>query len=221
MKDYRRVFISTLIGSFLIWANLHLLSFGNSSTLWGLVFLGIWCVYILYLTWLQYRIRWTICFLLLGLLACAIEYIALKTCFPYWCFSYYHVLWPRLDNSFPYILFFIRPSIVFSLYHVSSYVTTFHWARIMLTVVFLLILDIFLDPSAVWLWWWSYDQRGPRFWVPLSNYLGWVYSWLLSVLCTFGIIHTRTTKVPLLACSGLWLLWFFAGLFFSLLRLWW
>ena len=149
--------------------------------------------------------------LVLGILGVTIEYIGIKTCFPYSCFEYSTQLGPQLFGTFPLLLFFIRPTICLS---IAPFLTSKKFRPNLTTWVGLLVfLDLFLDPVSVAKWFWSYTITTWRFGVPWDNYLWWIFTGLISISILLSISKKVDTKnlIPknVYVCLCLRYLWAF------------
>lgn len=120
---------------------------------------------------------------IVALLGITIEYIWLKTCVPYGCFSYTELIGPRVWGTFPVSLFMIRPIIVVSMNQLVPPAYSVQKKSIVGWLV-LVLFDLLLDPVAVHLGLRIYAAWGVRFGVPRTNYLwrlvtGAVSSWIV------------------------------------------
>lgn len=114
-----------------------------------------------------------------------IEFVGIKTGFPYGFFEYGIDLGPMILGEVPLGLpvFFIPLVVnayilVLLLFRKGSESFLF---RLPLVVGTVLVLDLVLDPAAVAINFWSYGS-GLYYGVPLSNYLGWMLSAFVAVL---------------------------------------
>lgn len=112
---------------------------------------------------------------LLCLYSYLIEYVGLKTGWPYGSFEYLIELGPMVEGlplGLP--LFFIplalNSYLLVNLFRVKSF-----FKRFFFTLSLILLVDLVLDPAAVSLGIWSY-AGGFFYGVPASNFLGWVLS---------------------------------------------
>lgn len=129
----------------------------------------------------------------LGLYALVFESLAIATGVPYGRFRYSGVLGPPLLGlAPPAVLLAWTPLILGALA-----VTRRSWAA----VVLLVVLDLVLDPAAVRLGFWRWDQPGVYYGVPLVNFLGWVVSGGLAVLA----LRRLPRPLPGLFARNLWL----------------
>ncbi|HEU4544688.1 MAG TPA: carotenoid biosynthesis protein [Microlunatus sp.] len=129
----------------------------------------------------------------LGLYALVVESIAVATGLPYGRFSYSEVLGPPLFGlAPPTVLLAWTPLILGALA-----LTRRAWAAVALLVV----VDMVLDPAAVMLGFWSWDEPGIYYGVPLINFCGWVLSGGIAVLA----LRRLPRPVPGLFARNLWL----------------
>ena len=114
-----------------------------------------------------------------------IEFIGVKTGWPYGNFEYLIELGPMIAGEIPLGLpVFFLPLVL------NSYLLTIlvlgenvrnSFYRFFTAVSIVLIIDLVLDPGAVAVSFWSYET-GIYYGVPVSNYLGWVLSSVIAVL---------------------------------------
>jgi len=129
----------------------------------------------------------------LGLYALGFESIAVATGLPYGRFSHSGVLGPPLLGlAPPTVLLAWTPLILGALA-----VTRRSWQAVALLVV----VDLVLDPAAVRLGFWSWEQPGVYHGVPLVNFLGWVVSGGIAVLA----LRRLPRPLPGLFARNLWL----------------
>ncbi len=123
----------------------------------------------------------------LGLYALVFESVSIATGVPYGRFHYSGILGPPILGLAPAtVLLAWTPLILGSLAAVR---------RTWLTVPLLVVLDLVLDPAAVHLGFWRWEQPGRYYGVPLVNFAGWVVSGGLAVLVL------RRLPVRCQACS--------------------
>lgn len=144
---------------------------------------------------------------LLGLLtgyAYAIEYIGLRTGWPYGAFSYSIELGPMIAgvpiglpvlffplvlNSYLLVLLLGRARADWWLYRITS------------TLGVVLLVDLVLDPGAVAVQFWTYHEHGAYYGVPLSNYAGWVVSGSIAVLAFDRAFDRAAVRRRLAECE--------------------
>lgn len=143
-------------------------------------------------TWLGPR-RGTALLVGLGVYALVFESVAIATGVPYGRFGYSGVLGPRLFGLAPATVLLAWTPLVLG----ALAVTRRAWAAVALLVA----LDLVLDPAAVHLGFWRWDDPGRYYGVPGVNYLGWVLSGGLAVLA----LQRLPRPLPGLFARNLWL----------------
>lgn len=129
----------------------------------------------------------------LGLYALVFESVAVATGVPYGRFSYSGMLGPPMLGLVPpTVLLAWTPLLLGSL---AS--TRRAWQAVVLAVV----CDLVLDPAAVSLGFWAWDDPGRYYGVPLVNFLGWVVSAGIAVLA----LRRLPRPLPGLFARNLWL----------------
>jgi len=129
----------------------------------------------------------------LGLYALVFESVAITTGVPYGRFGYSEVLGPRLFGLAPVTVLLAWTPLILG----CLAVTRRSWQAVVLVVV----CDLVLDPAAVRLGFWAWDQPGPYYGVPLVNFLGWVVSGSVAVLA----LRRLPRPLPGLLARNLWL----------------
>jgi len=131
----------------------------------------------------------------LGLYALVFESLAVATGFPYGRFHYSGVLGPPLLGlAPPTVLLAWTPLLL------GSLASTRRWWQ---AVVLAVVCDLVLDPAAVGLGFWAWDEPGRYYGVPLVNFLGWVLSAGIAVL---ALRRLRLPQpLPGLFARNLWL----------------
>lgn len=148
------------------------------------------------ISWLGPR-RGTALLVGLGLYALVFESVAIATGVPYGRFVYTGVLGPPLLGLAPPTILLAWTPLVLG----SLAVTRRSWQAIALVVV----LDLVLDPAAVSLGFWAWEQPGAYYGVPVVNFLGWVVSGGIAVLA----LRRLPRPVPGLFARNLWLVMVF------------
>lgn len=124
--------------------------------------------------------RAAIALLTLASFTYAVELVGVRTGLPYGEFSYQLALGPMLFGEVPLALpLFYFPlllnSYLLGLLLLGPRATT-RLRRVIAGIAIVLVMDLVLDPAAVDLGFWAYAEGGSYYDVPLSNYLGWVFS---------------------------------------------
>jgi len=161
-------------------------------------------------------------FVVLGVLALVIETTAIITGFPYGHFGYSDLLGHRLFGMTPWTVFLGWTPLVLAAYAIAArlVVEARLWAvRIVLLSVVLVIFDLVLDPGAVKIGFWRYEGGGFFYGVPLSNFLGWIFSGVIAavVIEIFTAVRKPLLPVPAqLISSGFFVIFFWTAVaFFS------
>lgn len=133
--------------------------------------------------WLGWRdavVLWAV----LGVLALVIETSAIITGFPYGHFGYSDLLGYQLFGYTPWTVFLAWTPLVLAAYAISRRLAVGGWqsavVRIVITAVTLVIFDLVLDPGAVKLGFWQYEAGGAFYGVPVSNFVGWLFSGVIA-----------------------------------------
>lgn len=160
-------------------------------------------------------------FVILGVLALGIETSAIITGFPYGHFGYSDLLGYRLFGYTPWTVFLAWTPLVLAAYAIAASVVKNSIVRILITAVTLVIFDLVLDPGAVKIGFWRYEGGGFFYGVPLSNFLGWIFSGVIAavVIEVFIAIRKPLLRVPAqLISSGFFIVFFWTAVaFFSAL----
>lgn len=136
----------------------------------------------------------------LGGYALLIETVAIFSGVPYGSFSYGELLDHKLFNKTPWTVAFAwTPIMLFALSisrHTKSQIS--YW---LMAIIVLLAVDLVLDPAAVALGFWSWDEPGMYYGVPLINFAGWVISGTIAFLLFQKLNKTRQ-RIPIAASSS-------------------
>ncbi|MBK9527446.1 MAG: isopentenyl-diphosphate Delta-isomerase [Acidobacteria bacterium] len=187
----------------------------------------------------RWWLGWRDAFLLwgaLGVLALVIETSAIITGFPYGHFGYSGLLGFRLFGLTPWTVFLAWTPLVLAAYAIArrlfeakplavSYQLVASILRIVLTAVLLVVFDLVLDPGAVKIGFWRYEGGGVFYGVPVSNFVGWLFSGAIAgvVLETFTLIKKPLLPAPAQMISSTFFIvafWtfiaFFSGMYWPL-----
>jgi len=185
--------------------------------------------------WLGWRDA-TLLWAVLGVLALVIETSAIITGFPYGHFGYSELLGFRLLGLTPWTVFLAWTPLVVAAYAIArrlgegqltanSYPLLASIYRIVATAVLLVIFDLVLDPGAVKLGFWQYEGGGAFYGVPVSNFVGWLFSGAIAsvVLEIFFWIKKPLLLAPAQMISSMFFIvsfWtfiaFFSGMYWPL-----
>ena len=126
-------------------------------------------------------------FVVLGVLALVIETSAIITGFPYGHFGYSDLLGHRLFGYTPWTVFLAWTPLVLAGYAIEARLISEQFRtvsfqlpivvlRIVLLAFILVGFDLVLDPGAVKIGFWRYEGGGVFYGVPVSNFVGWLFS---------------------------------------------
>src|SRR5215210_5108683 len=122
----------------------------------------------------------------------AIETTGVATGFPYGPFYYGDSLGPKVAGLVPYLLpLSWAPLVLGAVAATAPEGKVYPRCRafwILSAAVLLTLVDGVLDPGAASLGFWVWSEGGPYYGVPISNYLGWLFSSSLAtaILLSFG-----------------------------------
>ncbi|HRN86403.1 MAG TPA: carotenoid biosynthesis protein [Candidatus Dojkabacteria bacterium] len=153
-------------------------------------------------------------FILLGIYGLIIETTSIKTGFPYSRFQYSDMMGYKLYSIVPYTVFLIWPTLVISAYSLSEFIAKKRFYRIIVTTILLLSLDLVFDPVATGLGFWKWEQTGLYYGVPFLNFLGWIFSSLISSIIVFQLLQKFSigNKYLVLIYLGNLILWTFLSI---------
>jgi uncharacterized membrane protein len=213
MKESKLILPTSIIALF-TGTMMHLITIDMNNYHYGVLFLLIVGLLFALSFMTLYGKRWVAVISMLALLAVTVEYIGIRTCIPYGCFHYTQLLWPRFNDTFPWILLLIWPMLAVSVAHLvpqylSQYKKIFCWAFL------LVLLDLFLDPVIVDQGLRYYENPWRWRWVPWSNFLWWLPMSIITMSIIFSIIphfvHQKWFRL-----SGYFLYIFYLSQFFLL-----
>lgn len=123
--------------------------------------------------------------LVLSVFSMVIETIGVLTGFPYGFFSYTDNLGAKI-GVIPWTLSFgWVPLVIASWALVKTFVKKQKFVfikQIILGAVILAVFDLVLDPGSVALNFWEWTPPGIYYGIPLSNYLGWLFSGIIGMI---------------------------------------
>ncbi len=160
-----------------------------------------------------------ILFVIFGVLALLIETSAIITGFPYGHFGYSELLGYKLFGYTPWTVALAWTPLVLGIYAVVRRTVGNQILRVVLIAVFLVIFDLVIDPGAVKIGFWRYQGGGPFYGVPVSNFVGWVFSGTIAgiVMEIFAAIRKPLLPAPVqLVSSAFFLLSYWTALAFFL-----
>ena len=130
----------------------------------------------------------------------AIETTGVATGFPYGPFYYGDALGPKLAGLVPYLLPLSWVPLVLGAVAATAPAETASRRRLvpwaLSAAVLLTLVDGVLDPGAAALGFWVWPEGGPYYGVPVSNYLGWLFSSSLAAAILLAFGRRRWGRVP-------------------------
>jgi bisanhydrobacterioruberin hydratase len=117
---------------------------------------------------------------LLGLYAMIIETTAVKTGYPYGAFTYGAKIGTLLFDAVPWTVFFTWTPLVLLAMTVTAKLVK-KVKNVLFAGVFLVLIDMVLDPGAVAQDFWQYTSGGLYYNVPFSNFAGWLLTGSIGV----------------------------------------
>ena len=160
----------------------------------------------------------------LGILALLIETTAIITGFPYGHFGYSELLGQRLFGYVPWTVALAWTPLLLAAYVIARRTIENLPVRIVAIALILVVFDLVLDPGAVRLGFWRYADGGAFYGVPVSNFVGWVFSGAIGAVVMEIFTSWKKPLLPVPAqmissgffINAFWtLIAFFGGLYIS------
>jgi putative membrane protein len=152
--------------------------------------------------------------LVVGIFALLIETIGVLTGFPYTPFTYAESLGGKL-GVVPWTVFFAWPPLVFGVWALTKKL----WTRraVFLAPLFLVGIDLVLDPVNTGLGFWLWEQTSWYYGVPLLNFAGWLFSGIIGIFLLsrffpkglpIGASYSVVLTLLFVTCASFWMqLW--------------
>lgn len=162
----------------------------------------------------------------LSAFALIIENIGVMTGFPYGGFEYGSLIGNSIGVVPWTVAFAWTPLVLGSIWmtmRTLQFMKVTHSNKSMIvffisfTAMFLVIIDLLLDPAAVALGFWSWQVDGWYYGIPLSNYFGWMFSGAIGALIVWIIAKKKVnslTQHPGLVSSLFYILIFWSSVAF-------
>ncbi len=144
----------------------------------------------------------------LGGLGIIIETFALKTGIPYGHFSYLSQAGLRIAGLVPITLPFAWTTLIVGTVVLVRDKIKSRYASIFVGTLYLVWLDMVLDPVSVALGFWRWEAGGVYYGVPVINYVGWVISGTMGMgaaLILFRLRRIIVDQLPTAAATSLYL----------------
>ncbi len=149
---------------------------------------------------------------ILGIYGLIIESLAIHTGFPYGDFIYNDLLGQKVFGLTPWTVAFAWPPILLLSYWFARHCTRTDlvqkaWVISGITALTAMSIDLVLDPAAVYLGFWEWENPGFFYGVPLVNFLGWILSCFVGAIILNRLWGKQ--KLPeAVSYSGIAILWF-------------
>lgn len=129
--------------------------------------------------------------IILSLFSMVIETIGILTGFPYSFFTYTNNLGPKIFVIPITLSFGFVPLVIASWYLIEKFKLKNLFIKIFYGALILILFDLVLDPAAVVLNFWEWEINGLYYGVPLVNYLGWLFTGLISMFIIFYFMKEK------------------------------
>jgi putative membrane protein len=137
----------------------------------------------------------------------AIEFVGVRTGYPYGPFEYGVDLGPMLAGEVPAALPLFFLPLVANAYLLCLLLVGEAARRTVVRVPVVVLavvgMDLVLDPAAVSIGFWAYDGGGAYYGVPVTNYAGWVLSAAVSVVVLDAVFDRAGLLARLASCRFL------------------
>jgi uncharacterized membrane protein len=112
--------------------------------------------------------------LLIGLMGYTLETVGWKTGYPYGEFEYSDILWPLIMGT-PLAIAFAWITVTITSLYIARAVSSSLSIQVIICGLLALVLDIFMEPVAIKLGWWTWALG----WPPITNYVTWALAAML------------------------------------------
>lgn len=150
----------------------------------------------------------------LALFALLFESFAIYTGVPYGSFEYSSALGPKFFGLAAWCVPFAWIPLVLMSGSLASFFVKKKIDRVLVGTVILLIADMVIDPVAVKLGFWIWENSGSYYGIPVINFLGWAVSGIVGIAIFIYGSGKHLSHVSILgnSSSALMSLAFFAGI---------
>lgn len=131
----------------------------------------------------------------LTVLSLVIEYGGLVSGFPYGEFSYTNLAGPKIFGVLPISVGLAWPPLVIGSYFLFQKESYSQLQQFFYPVLFLVSLDLIIDPAAIRFGLWIWENGGSYFGVPIQNYFGWLLSGIAGVWLVEKILSEENFEV--------------------------
>ena len=130
----------------------------------------------------------------LGVYALIFETIAIKTGLPYGAFSYGQLLGPHLFDAVPATVLVAWSPLVLGIIPLLPKMGLLK--TVVLATVLMVLADTVLDPAAVRLGFWAWQQPGQYYGVPFINFIGWFVSGGIAMAAVIALKQKNQWPTP-------------------------
>ncbi|MFW9934579.1 MAG: carotenoid biosynthesis protein [Candidatus Thorarchaeota archaeon] len=152
------------------------------------------CLFFLY-RWVGWKSTLLIV-LTLGGLVLLIESIGALTGFPYGVFYYTDLVGFKVFGLVPWAVPFAFLPLLLGAITLSIHYIKTPWKLILVTALLLVVIDLIIDPILVHLGVWVWVPPGVYYGVPISNFVGWFITGVITVSIFFVLIKNRFNLKP-------------------------
>jgi putative membrane protein len=176
----------------------------------------------------------TFIIIILSIYAICIESFAIETSFPYGAFEYTNQIGVKFGEV-PITLPFAWVPLCLGAYTLACQFGKNRLSKILLGIIFLVGIDFVLDPAAVYLEFWIWEDNEGFYGVPWSNFLGWILSSSIAISflnlvlknklaekrILIGYIFTLVFMSLINLIAGFWIAFIIGILLFGLILYYW
>ena len=130
-------------------------------------------------------------FVILACLVTLIEGFGVLSGFPYGNFFYTDMTGIKLFGVVPWTIAFAFIPLLFGALSIITYYVNAPWKVILLTALYLVLIDLVLDPVFVHLGIWVWITPGLYYGVPLSNFIGWFTTGLITTSILLALLKWK------------------------------
>ncbi len=159
--------------------------------------------------------------MIISLIPVLVEGISVKTGLPYGVFAYSDKLGWKILNTVPWVLIISYPPILLGSISLTSQLgqSKSRFKLSILGSIINTIVDMVIDPAAVFIGFWAWDKKGVYYGVPLINFFGWLFTSFLYINIFYLFIDGLKKDLGLVPLSVskslLWIVFFWTGYLLS------
>jgi len=159
--------------------------------------------------------------MIISLTTVLVEGISVKTGLPYGVFAYSDKLGWKILDTVPWVLIISYPPILLGSISLTSQLSLSK-SRFKLSIlgsIINTIVDLVIDPAAVFIGFWAWDKKGIYYGVPLINSFGWLFTGFFYINIFYLFIDSLKKDLGLVPLSVskslLWIVFFWVGYLLS------